>query len=367
MHDSCRRAVGIANGWTRFGTVCLLCWPGLILAGSDKSNAGTQAPKAAGTQVAEDTGAPVLEIVSVKKIWDQAPHNAFTDLARYQDKWYCTFREGRYHAKSDGKVRVLTSTDGEKWEPAALLVEKGIDLRDPKLSVTPDGRLMIVAGGSVYKDKKFIGRQPRVAFSKDGRNWTPTQRVLSEGEWLWRVTWYRSRAYGTSRSLHTDKEDSVFTLWTSDDGLHYELITRLDVPDRANETTLRFLPNGDMLALVRREGGNRYGWIGKSSKPYEQWKWHETGHRLGGPNFICLPDGSMWAASRTYSSQKRRDWRTALARFGPETYEPVLTLPSGGDCSYPGLVWHEGMLWMSYYSSHEGKTSIYLAKIRFTR
>ena len=47
-------------------------------------------------------------------------------------------------------------------------------------------------------------------------------------------------------------------------------------------------------------------------------------------------------------------------------YDPVLTLPSGGDTSYPGLVWHDGLLWISYYSSHEGKKSaIYLAKVRF--
>lgn len=43
---------------------------------------------------------------------------------------------------------------------------------------------------------------------------------------------------------------------------------------------------------------------------------------------------------------------------------PALTLPSRGDNSYTGLVWHEGLLWVSYYSSHEGKTSIYLAKVR---
>ena len=50
----------------------------------------------------------------------------------------------------------------------------------------------------------------------------------------------------------------------------------------------------------------------------------------------------------------------------------MLTLPGGGDCSYPGMiwhdyrgmVWHDDLLWMSYYSSHEGKTSIYLAKIK---
>jgi hypothetical protein len=27
------------------------------------------------------------------------------------------------------------------------------------------------------------------------------------------------------------------------------------------------------------------------------------------------------------------------------------------------MVWHEGLLHLSYYSSHEGKTSVYLAKI----
>ena len=52
-----------------------------------------------------------------------------------------------------------------------------------------------------------------------------------------------------------------------------------------------------------------------------------------------------------------------LARMTKDSYEPVLRLPSGGDCSYPGMVEHDGLLWMSYYSSHEGKTSIYLARI----
>jgi len=41
----------------------------------------------------------------------------------------------------------------------------------------------------------------------------------------------------------------------------------------------------------------------------------------------------------------------------------VIELPSGGDTSYPGLVIYDGKLWYSYYSSHEGKTSIYLVTI----
>ena len=90
--------------------------------------------------------------------------------------------------------------------------------------------------------------------------------------------------------------------------------------------------------------------------------------RIGGPEFIQLPDRTLWAATRDYAGTLVEDGKkgatTVLARLTRDTIEPVLLLPSGGDTSYPGLVWHENLLWMSYYSSHEGKASIYLAKIR---
>ncbi len=317
-------------------------------------------------------------IVSVAKIWDAGKHNAFTDLIRWHDKWYCTFREAEAHVGGDGRLRVLESADGAKWESVALVSEAGIDLRDPKLSITPDDRLMITAGGSVYQGKTLLGRQPRVAFSKDAREWTRPERVLSEGEWLWRVTWHGGKAYGVSYNADERKSpaaqeaaktgkaapgpaDWKLKLVASDDGVKYDSITHLDVPGHPNETTLRFLPDGEMVALVRREGGNTFGWIGRSHAPYEQWTWKETKHRLGGPNFIRLPDGQLWAAGRVYPGGAK----TAVARMTADgDYEPVLTLNSGGDTSYPGLVWHDGLLWMSFYSSHEGQTSIYLAKLK---
>ena len=55
---------------------------------------------------------PVL--VSVEKIWDRAEYNSFTDLVRFQDRWYCTFREGVSHEGDIGVVRVLVSDDAEK-------------------------------------------------------------------------------------------------------------------------------------------------------------------------------------------------------------------------------------------------------------
>ena len=186
---------------------------------------------------------PKLELVGeVTKIWDAGKHNAFTDLIRFKDRWYCTYREGDAHVGGDGKLRVLASADGAKWESVALLTERGIDLRDPKLSVTTDGRLMMTAGGSVYEGKKLLGRRPRVAFSKDGTEWTVTKKVLAEGDWLWRVTWHDGTCYGVSynaaeRASKEAKEAATsgkadpgpaewkLKLWASKDGESFDLVT----------------------------------------------------------------------------------------------------------------------------------------------
>ena len=310
------------------------------------------------------------EIVSLEKIWDQGRHNAFTDLIRFQDQWFCTFREADDHVGGDGQIRVLVSRDGSAWQSAALLEETGIDLRDPKFSVTPDGRLMVVAGGSVYLGTRDLkGRQPRVAFSRDGRSWTKPQRILANGDWLWRVTWHKGRAYGVSYDTRPQPGGPVMAnewavkLFESTDGLDWRQIAVLDVPGRPNETTLRFTGDGEMLALVRREADDRIAWLGSSRAPYREWKWQPMGYQVGGPNFILLDDGSMIAGGRLYGKERGAN-RTAMGTLTREAYTPLLTLPSSGDSSYPGFVWHDGLLWMSYYSSHEGKTSIYLARIR---
>lgn len=307
------------------------------------------------------SAAPV--VLRVTRIWDAGGHNAFTDLIRWKNAWWCVFREADGHVKGDGKIRLITSPDGEAWQSAVLIAETGIDLRDPKLSLTPDSRLMIVAGGSVYRDGELVGRQPRVSFSENGRDWSDPQRVLNEGDWLWRVTWHDGIAYGGA--YRSGAGEWSLRLVRSTDVVNWEDVTTWNLDGRPNETTLRFLDDGRMVALVRREGADKQGVIGVSPPPYTDWSWTRCGHRLGGPEFIVLPNGVMWAASRNYEPFQGHDPpMTVLARMTRDSYEPVLVLPSGGDTSYPGLVWHDGLLWMSYYSSHEGKTSIYLARIR---
>jgi hypothetical protein len=255
---------------------------------------------------------------------------------------------------------VLVSADGEKWESAGLVTEDGVDLRDPKLSVMPDNRLLLLMGGSIYRDGKYVSRRPRVSFSSDGLGWTAPQAVLQEGDWLWRLSWHDRTAYGAS--YHGGgglTGERGCTLYKTNDGLHYDKVVDWKV-DGCSETTVRFELDGTMIAMVRGEGDPKTGSIGRSRPPYGSWSWTDAGQRFGGPELTILPNGQMWAGSRHYGAKQT----TVLARMTDDSYQPVLTLPSGGDTSYPGFVFEDDLLWMSYYSSHEGKTSVYLAKIR---
>jgi len=295
------------------------------------------------------------ELVSARRIWDRAEYNSFTDLIRVRNRWFCVFREGHSHAGDHGKVRIITSADAQKWEPAALVEEAGIDLRDPKLSEMPDGRLMLITGGIVYEGTAYATRAPRVSFSADGHQWSAPRRLLSEDHWLWRVTWRKNRAYSLSKLNEGRRERRGF-LYSSENGIDWQWITEFKV-EGVSETTLRFLPDDEAIALIRP------GWIGSSRPPYKQWKFHKLEMTIGGPNFLILPDGRFWATARDYLENGTHS--TVLAEMTRESYRPVLTLPSGGDTSYAGMVWYDDLLWISYYSSHEEKTSVYLATVRF--
>ena len=180
-----------------------------------------------GTAVAT---ASAPEIISVRKIWDRAPHSAFTDLVRYQGKWFCTFREGERHAGGrNGRLRVLVSEDGDGWKSAALVTEEGVDLRDPKLSVMADGRLLLISGGSLYDGDRYLTRAPRVAFSGNGFDWSPPRRVLAEDHWVWRVTWHKGRGYGVSKLGETPTPRRAFLYWTTD-GIEWNWITEFKLP-----------------------------------------------------------------------------------------------------------------------------------------
>jgi len=299
------------------------------------------------------------ELVDVRKIWDRAPHNAFTDLLRHKDRWWCVFREGRAHVSPDGALRVLTSADGAAWESAALLRREGADLRDAKISVMPDGRFLLMGAAAFPPDGKG-GHQTMSWTSDDGRAWSEGKDVADRDVWLWRVTWHLGTAYGFGYGC---KDDAFVRLYSSPDGVAFKtLIERAHDQGLPNESSILFEKDGTALCLLRRDGRPNTGLLGTASAPYTSWTWKDLGVRIGGPHMVRLPDGRRLAAVRLYDKAVRTSLCWIDAEAG--TLKECLKLPSGGDTSYAGLVYHDGLLWVSYYSSHEGKSSIYLARVQ---
>lgn len=302
------------------------------------------------------------KLIQVKKIWSEAPHNAFTDLIRWHDRWYCGFREGESHAGNRGHLRIITSDDGEDWESAATLEDPVYDLRDANLSVTPTGQLMAV-GGAQLADADGRKTGTFASYTDDGTQWTTPALILPLGRWMWGVTWHDQTAWGVSYG--TPERRGVNSLLKSDDGHKFTVCVDdfFSAKEYPTEARIRFGDDGTAYCLQRCDGSPNLAYLGTAQTPYLHWKWDSLGRYIGGPNLLQLPSGHWIAAGRLLDGKKMR---TALMSLDVKqaTVTPILGLPSGGDCSYPGLVWHDGQLWMSYYSSHEGRTSIYLARIQ---
>ncbi len=309
--------------------------------------------------------------VKAVRIWNGAHHNAFTDLVRFDGAFYCVCREAPSHVSGPASdIRVLRSDDGRDWQSAASFKLAGKDLRDPKLSVTPDSRLMVLMDAESYQDGKITTRKPYASFlDGPGGSFSDPEELIIDpavagrSDWVWRITWYGGAGYAIDY-----QPDGIFLLKTTD-AKHLEKVSKIAVNGYPNESTIRFDRNGKMYVLIRREGGDKMGIMATSNAPYMHWKFRKLGQRLGGPNFIFLDKSTLLIGSRLYP---KSDGNTSGGE-GPQTavfiagltgkIRKIIPLPSGGDTGYPGMLIYRDKLWVTYYSSHEENTAIYLAKI----
>lgn len=310
---------------------------------------------------AQDATHPELTLLDVQRVWDAAPHNAFTDLTRFNDAWFLVFREGQGHVSDDGALRVLTSRDGDTWRSAALIESDKGDLRDAKISVTPDGQLML-AGAIAFPQPADRRHQSLAWFSDDGIEWSRAYEIGEPDNWLWRVTWNENAAYGFG--YETGDGPRGLRFFRSENGKAFETVLEtVDIDGTyPNETSILFPDPQSAIVLVRQDGEPKTGTLGTSRAPFTEWEWRPLDRRIGGPHWIQTPDGRYLSAVRLYDGKTR----TALCWIDTESGKvtEALTLPSGGDTSYAGLGLDGDTLFVSYYSSHEEKTAIYLARVR---
>lgn len=310
---------------------------------------------------------------SVERVWgDGTWHCAFTSIVEFKGRYYISFREYDSHifnskGDAEGRIRIISSKNGKKWQSVALISKEGYDLRDPKLSVTPDNRLMVTVGGSIYRNKVLVGCEPQVIFSADGNEFSEPSPIKLDSktkgthDWLWRVTWHEGVAYGVSYSKKENNKWELY-LYKGTDGINYDLVSHLDCDGFPNETTVRFLEDGRMALLIRRDNGDRHNIWATSAAPFTDWTMTKTASHMGGPDFIVLGEDKIVAGGRTTFMGAPQT--TLFTGNDAGRFIEKITLPSAGDNSYPGFLRVGDELWVSYYSCHETeRPSIYLAKI----
>lgn len=308
------------------------------------------------------------DIAYFECIWDKSPHNAFTDLIEYNNRYYCCFREGSAHVPSNeneyGKIRILESLDGIDWESAYLAENSDYDLRDPKLCITPDNRLMLSHGCSAITDNSLKFQKTMVQFasfnSASELTFEPAKDIIITDEgnplrrWLWRIIWHKGIAYSIGYA-----SPNTPILAQSADGVNFKVITKLTDLENTNESDIYFSENDEMTILIRSNSTN--GYIGKAHYPYKELDWNILNQKLHCPKIISIA-GELFASGRGISGNNTlyhiEDNETIL--------KTVYVFPGDGDSSYPGMIATNNELWISYYTS-TNHASIYLVKIPITK
>lgn len=307
------------------------------------------------------------ELLDVQRIADDAPHSAFTDLVRFKGDFYLGFREGKDHVSDDGAMRILRSADAEDWETVARFTDDAADLRDAAFAVTPDDELVFLTAAALHEPAPHT-HQSIAWITEDGETWSDRYPVADANVWLWSLAFHPSRKLGLGFGYSVDNDDRFVRLYRTEDGRSFQtLVEDADAPaDYPNESAIVYLEDeaDTALALLRQDPGPAM--LGSATPPYTDWNWEHLDRRVGGPSLIQLPDGRLIAVVRLYDEP---GVRTAICELDRDalTLNELLTLPSGGDTSYPGLVFDEdaATLYVSYYASHESRTAIYLARVRF--
>ena len=333
---------------------------------------------------------PNVKVTNVRRVFHNGEHNAFTDMVRWQGKFWLTFRScpDGHPVHPTASVIVLSSTDTKEWNQVHRFSVPKRDTRDPHFLVFND-KLFVYTGTwycgdhsptrSEYTLNRHLGY---AAWSADGKDWhSPIMLEGTFGHYIWRAATYGGRAFLCGRrnkefDMSAIGEGALVesAMLESDDGLIWRKRT-LFQEERGDETAFLFEPDGSVLAVGRRGGAPAE--LLKSKPPYTEWERRDFDRYIGGPLITRWSDRIIVGGRKSGAAfVGNRGPKTALYWLNPnaKTEQGLLTefaeLPSGGDTSYPGFVELDPThAVVSWYSSHEKDadnkttTAIYLADL----
>lgn len=325
---------------------------------------------------------PEVKVKNVRRAFHNGEHNAFTDLIRWNDAFWLTFRscpDGHGVARS-ASIIILRSADAKTWEQVHQFSVPDRDTRDPHFLSFKD-QLFVYTGtwwsgveGNLPREQYEINQHlGYAARTRDGETWgDPEQLEGTYGHYIWRAIADGERAYLCARRKRGYSEaDSGAggvrimegALLESEDGINWRFLS-LFQKEKGNETAFQFQDDGTLVALSREEGDSSK--LARAKPPFKEWEHANIPFYIGGPLLACW--GDRWLVG----GRRKTDAGPKTTLYWLIDDEPVAfaELPSGGDNSYPGFVEiDDKQALISWYSSHEKDengntiTAIYLADL----
>jgi len=325
---------------------------------------------------------PKAKIVSVRRVFHNGEHNAFTDLCKFGGRFYLTFRScpDGHAVHPTASIIVLSSENGEAWKQVHQFRVEKRDTRDPHFLIFQD-KLFVYTGtwycgdGPPSRDEYDLNLHlGYAAWTPDGRQWnSPMMLEGTYGHYIWRAATHGGKAYLCGRRKrefdHSDASRGYplaiveSAMLESDDGLIWQKAALFQERD-GDETAFLFEQDGSVLAVGRR--GSRDAQLCRSRPPYNQWQRKDLDRYIGGPLLAKWGDRYLIGGRNTLTGKPK----TSLCWLVNDELSEFAEFPSAGDNSYPGFVeLSPTRALVSYYSSHEkdenGKTvtAIFLAEL----
>lgn len=323
---------------------------------------------------------PKVRVTNVRRVFYNGWHNAFTDLVRFEGRFYLAFRScpDGHMVHPTSSIIILSSGDANRWRQVHSFSVDKRDTRDPHFLVFK-GKLFVYTGtwysgettlkSEDYDLNKHLGY---AAWSEDGTNWhSPVLLEGTFGHYIWRANTFDGKAYLCGRrkkdfAVGPRGEGSIVesAMLESDDGLIWR--TRALFQEiNGDETAFQFEADGSIVAIGRR--GRENAQLLGSKPPYTKWERKDLDRYIGGP-LLARWGGRYVVGGRKMIGDARP--KTSMCWLVNDQLYEFAELPSGGDNSYPGFVeLSPERAIMSWYSSHEkdanGKTitAIYMANL----
>ena len=326
-------------------------------------------------------GLPKVEVTNVRRVFHNGQHNAFTDLVRFKDNFYLTFRScpDGHMVHPTSSIIILSSIDTNQWEQVHQFNIEKRDTRDPHFLVF-NGRLFVYTGtwysgetSLKYEDYDLNKHLGYSAWSEDGLKWhSPVMLEGTFGHYIWRANTFEGKAYLCGRRKKNfavaprgEGPTVESVMLESDDGLIWR--TRALFQEvRGDETAFQFEADGSIVAIGRCGRDNAQ--LLRSKPPYTQWQRKELDRYIGGPLLTRWGDRYVVGGRKTIGDKGPK---TSMCWLLNDQLHEFAELPSGGANSYPGFVEISSKhAVMSWYSSHEKDgngetiTAIYMADLK---